>query len=50
MRSPLRTRSYHVQRSTGGRVQLREDTFYHRRRVEKVEKAETKSETAERAS
>lgn len=49
MRTHLRIRSYHVKRSNNGRVKLTEDTFYHRRRVEKVEKAEQKNEQ-ERAS
>lgn len=44
MRSPLRIRSYHVKRSSGGRVQLQEDTFYSRRRVKKGEKTEAKHE------
>jgi hypothetical protein len=50
MRSPLRIRSYHIKRSSGGRVQLVEDTFYSRRRVSKVEKAEQKDEGAQKAS
>lgn len=46
MRTPLR--SYNIKRSTGGRIQLQEDSFYSRRRVEKVEKqkAEDKAERA----
>lgn len=50
MRSPLRIRSYNIKRSTGGRVQLVEDTFYSRRRVSKDEKVTAKDEGAQKAS
>jgi len=46
MTTPLRIRSYNIKRSTGGRIQLQEDSFYSRRRVEKVEKAEAKQQCA----
>lgn len=50
MRTPLRIRSYNIKRSTGGRIQLQEDSFYSRRRVEKVEKQKVETETVERAA
>ena len=44
MKTPLRIRSYNIKRSTGGRVQLVEDSFYSRRRVEKVEKQKVETQ------
>lgn len=44
MKHRLRIRSYNVKRSTGGRVQLSEDRFYAKRRIEKVEAEKVKQE------